>query len=115
MVDKKQKPFKTIWTYGYQIVPPQAEDRLRTVTTLLDHENSAAQRGERTWSGRVILEQQITHILVVTDSPEQNREVNRKLEAELNELNVGFSITAPMALEDEATWPAIDRPLGEQM
>jgi hypothetical protein len=105
-----------IWTYGYQIVPPQAEDRLRTITSLLEHENSAAQRGDRTWAGRVILEQQITHILVVSDSPEQNHEVNRKLEAELNDLNVGFSITAPMAVEDdEATWPSIDRPRGEQM
>jgi hypothetical protein len=90
---------KTIWAYAYEIVPPQAEDRLRTVKTLLDDENSGARLGGGTWTGRVVREQQITHILVVSDSPEQDREVNRKLEAELTELKAGFRLTAPMAVE----------------
>jgi hypothetical protein len=93
---------KTIWTYAYQIVPPQAEHRLHTIKRLLDDEHAAAHRGARTWTARVVLEQQVTHILVVSDSPEQSREVNRKLETEFNELSVGFSMTAPMAVADGA-------------
>jgi len=103
---KKRRPAsKAIWAYAYQIMPPQPEDRLDAIKTLLDNENSEAQRGARTWSGRVVVEQQATHILVVTDSPDQNNEVNRKLEAALTELNAGFSITTPMAVEDGAVPP----------
>jgi hypothetical protein len=91
---------KTVWTYAYQIVPPQAEGRLATIKKLLDHEQADARLGKRTWVGRVVLERKVTHILVVSDSPEQNREVNRMLEAELTLLNAGFSITAPMAVAD---------------
>lgn len=92
---------KTVWTYAYEIVPPQAEGRLHTIKRLLEDEHEDAHRGARTWAGRVILEQRVTHILVVSDSPEQRREVNRKLEAELQNLEVGFSITAPMAVPDD--------------
>jgi hypothetical protein len=53
----------------------------------------------------VVLQQQATHILVVSDSPHQDREANRRLEAELKELQVAFSITAPMAVADGATPP----------
>ena len=102
---------KTVWAYAYEIVPPQAEDRLRAIKDVLDHEASDAQRGARTWAGRVVLEQQMTHILVVTDSPEQDREVNRRLEAELNGLNAGFTLTAPLAVVDEgAPAPEPDSP-----
>lgn len=96
---------KAVWTYAYQIVPPQTEDRLGTIKTLLEQEHADARRRARTWVGRVVLEQQITHILVVTDSPEQSGEVNRRLEAELGELQVGFSITAPMAVADDDAAP----------
>ena len=103
MIKKKRiRSPKAIWAYAYQIVPPQSEDRLRTIKTLLDHENSDAQRGARTWAGRVVLERQITHILVVSESPEQNHEVNQRLEAELKALKAGFSITASMAVVDDA-------------
>lgn len=100
----KQSP-KAMWAYAYQIEPPQAEARLHTIKTLLDHEHEDAVRGARTWVGRVVMEQRITHILVVSDSPEQRREVNHMLEDELKELKVRFSITAPMAVGDDATSP----------
>jgi hypothetical protein len=99
---RSRPPPKAIWAYAYQIVPPQPEDRLHGIKTLLDDANSNAQRGARTWAGRVVSEQQITHILVVSDSPEQNHEVNRKLEAALHELEAGFSITAAMAMDDDS-------------
>lgn len=93
---------KTVWTYAYQIVPPQAASRMGSISDLLDREHADAQRRERTWVGRVVLERRITHILVVSDSPGQDHDVNRKLEAQLKQLNVGFAMTAPMAASDAA-------------
>jgi hypothetical protein len=93
---------KTRWAYAYRIVPPQAEDQLRAIQTLLDREHSEARRGARTWEGRFVHEEQITHILVVSDSPDQDREVNRRLGVALNELKAGFLLTAPMAVADDA-------------
>lgn len=101
MPDKKHIPPKTIWAYAYQIVPPQPAARLHAIKTLLDHAHTEAQLGERTWTGRVVVEEQLTHILIVSDSPEQNHEVNRRLEAKLQELNAGFSITVPIAVADD--------------
>jgi hypothetical protein len=96
---------KTVWAYAYQIVPPQPAGRLHSIRTLLDHAHTEAQRGERTWTGRVVVEDQITHILIVSDSPEQDHEANRRLEAKLQELNAGFSITVPIAVVDEGVVP----------
>jgi hypothetical protein len=102
-VPKKRTPSaKTIWAYAYQIDPPQPEDRLRAIKALLEHEHSDAKLRAETWRGRFVQERQITHILVVSDTPDQSREVNRKLEAALKELKAGFSITAPMAVTDDA-------------
>lgn len=97
---------KTVWTYAYQIVPPQTVGRLAAIKNLLEHEHADARREARTWVGRVVLERQITNILVVSDSPEQNRAVNRRLEVELKLLNVGFSITAPLAVANAAAPPS---------
>jgi hypothetical protein len=90
-----------VWAYAYQILPPQAEDRLHSIKTILDQENADAQRTAKTWAGRVVVEQQVTHILVVSDSPEQNHDVNRRLEAKLQELHAGFSMTVPIAVVDD--------------
>jgi hypothetical protein len=103
MPDKKPTPpAKTIWAYAYQILPPQGAKRLHAIKTLLDHSHTEAQRDARTWTGRVVVEEQITHILIVSDSPEQNHEANRRLEAKLQELNAGFTITVPVAVADDA-------------
>ena len=103
MPRRKQSPApRTIWAYAYEIVPPQPEDRLRGIKTLLDHEHSQATLGARTWKGRFVREDQITHILVVSDSPDLDRDVNRRLEAELNKLKASYSLTAPMAVVDDA-------------
>lgn len=99
--EKRTPPAKTIWAYAYQILPPQPAARLHAIKALLDHAHTEAQRGERTWTGRVVVEEQLTHILIVSDSPEQNHDVNRRLEAKLQELNAGFSLTAPVAVTDD--------------
>ena len=100
---KRNRLPRTIWAYAYQILPPQPADRLGAIQTLLDQEHADAKRGARTWTGRVVLEEKITHIMVVSDSPEQHREVNRRLEGELQELQAGFAMTAPMPVEDDAS------------
>lgn len=99
MVTRKDtSPPKTIWAYAYQLSPPQPADRLRTIQPLLDDEHVDAQESGRTWAGRVVLEERITHILVVSDSPEQDHDGNRKLESELKELKAKYSISEPMEL-----------------
>lgn len=99
---------KGVWAYGYEIIPPQSEERLSSIRELLDSEHAEAKRGARTWRGKVVLKEQVTHILVVSDSAAQDRAINRKLEAALKLLNVGFQITAPMAVDDDATQGSAD-------
>lgn len=103
MASKKNSRLpKPIWAYAYQITPPQIASRLRKLKAFLDQERSDADGEGRTWAGRMVIEQQITHILVVSGDPEHSRESNRRLEAELMELKVGFSIGAPMIVSDDA-------------
>ncbi|MSR23008.1 MAG: hypothetical protein EXR92_05625 [Gemmatimonadetes bacterium] len=47
----------------------------------------------RSWNGRFIFEKKVTHILVLSDSPGRDHEVNRQLEAELKEIEARFLIT----------------------
>jgi hypothetical protein len=96
---------KPAWAYAYQIVPPQPEDRLRAVRVLLDRERAQAKVGERTWAGHFVVEQQVTHILVVSDSPDQDLDANQRLEAELRGAEVGFALTVPMAVTEESVPP----------
>ncbi len=101
MQEKGIPSAKTIWAYAYEIHPPQPENRLCRIKALLDHEHSDAKLKAQIWNGRFVEEKLITHILVVSDTPAQGREVNRKLEAELKELKAGFSLTAPMSVTDD--------------
>lgn len=96
MADTQPSSPKPVWAYAYQLLPPQLADRLRTVQSLLDNEHVEAQRSDRTWTGRVVAEERVTHILVVSDSPTQNQAANSKLESVLRELQAGFSISVPL-------------------
>lgn len=80
------------------------------VKALLDHEHGDAQRGARAWAARLVIKPLVTSILVVTDGPEQNRDVNRKLEAALLHLEAGFSVTPPLAVVDHTADTAPERP-----
>jgi hypothetical protein len=86
------------WAYAYELTPPQTAERLQAVQLLLDDALSAARRDARTWAGTVVVEERVTHILVVSDTPEQDREGNRRLESALTELGAGFSMSMPVAL-----------------
>jgi hypothetical protein len=90
----------SLWAYAYLIVPPQSRTRLSTIKRIVDHENAAAEGGVHIWTGRIVLEKRITHILIVSDSPEQNRGINQKLEVELNRIKAEFFQTNPMTIPD---------------
>lgn len=92
---------RAVWAYAYEIMPPQTQDRLDAIKALLDQEEEEARTGARTWQSRLVAEEHVTHILVVSDSPTQDLEVNRRVEAALRALDMGFSVTAPMPVEDE--------------
>jgi hypothetical protein len=55
----------------------------------------------------LVVEEQVTHILVVSDSPNQDLEVNRKLEAELKRLDAAFVITTPLELPSPSKTPPL--------
>ena len=98
MMESYDRSPHRLWVYAYEIVPPQSSKRLDRIRALLEGENLAAVSGPGAWAGRLILEQRVTHILIVSDTPVRNREINCRLEAELERLNVDFSITAPVAI-----------------
>lgn len=98
----RSPPPKDIWAYAYQITPPQSAGRLVSIRTVLDQEHAKASRAERIWAAHIVLEPDSTHILVVSDSPEQSGVINRKLEAELHGLEAVFSLTATLRVVDEA-------------
>jgi hypothetical protein len=83
------------WVYAYELNPPQPEPRLRKIRVLLRRARLAARRGGRLWTGRIVVETNITHILVVTDNPGQVHRVDRAIEAELKHLNMNFALTGP--------------------
>ncbi len=92
---------KSLWAYAYEIVPPPAEDQLSAIRTLLEKEHSEARRAARTWTGKLVYGPQVTHILVVSDSPDQRRDVNRRIEGRLKQLKAAFALTVPMAVADD--------------
>jgi len=82
-----------LWVYAYEIAPAQPSKRLDRIRALLEGENLAAMSGPGAWAGRLILEKAITYILIVSDTPARDREINGRLEAELERLKAAFSIT----------------------
>ncbi len=102
-----------MWAYGYQISPPQPESRLAEIQALLDHEHTDAKSRAHTWEGRFVHEEEVTHILVVSDNPDQHRDVNKKLEAALTALDAGYSITAALSVADDDAHNGNGRPPAE--
>lgn len=88
---------RQLWAYAYRVVPPPAGG-LGDLRKLLARENATAFEHARAWAAQLILEQRSTQILVVADSPAQNRPVNRRLESELERLDAPFRITDPIAI-----------------
>ena len=95
MVLKQRSRASTSWAYAYQLNPPQPEPRFAKVRMLLRRARLAAQRDGRLWTGQIVMESHITHILVVTDAPDEVHTVDRAIDAELKRLKMGFAITGP--------------------
>jgi hypothetical protein len=95
---------RTLWAYGYEMTPPHREQGMAALRSILEQEHGDAARKARTWTARLITEQQVTHVLIVSDSPELDLEINQKLETELRALGVEFLITVPVpiGIEGEA-------------
>ncbi|MEX1259186.1 MAG: hypothetical protein WEG36_16440 [Gemmatimonadota bacterium] len=107
MIDKNRVPEegtpsdgRTLWAYGYEMIPPHREDRMKAIRGLLNRENTEAKRTARNWTGRLVTEEQVTHLLIVSAGPDFDLEINRKVEAQLNALGVKFLVTVPMPLSD---------------
>ena len=83
------------WVYAYELNPPQPEPRFRKIRALLRRAQRTALRGGSLWTGRIVVETNITHILVVTDNPGQVHDVDRAIERELKHLNMNFALTGP--------------------
>ncbi len=92
---------RQLWAYAYRVVPPPPKDGLGQIRKLLDFENAFAFEHARAWAAQLILEQRSTQILVVSDSPVQNRAVNKRLETELQRLDAHYRVTDPIALRTE--------------
>lgn len=105
MPEKSGPTGKSLWAYAYQLTPAVPSNRLRRLEPLLDRGRTEAALRTRTWQGRLVVERQVTHILIVSDSPDQDGEINRALEAELRQMQAEFSLTAPMAVpgDDDAS------------
>jgi hypothetical protein len=91
-------PARALWAYGYELAPPVARDRLGGMQAILDAGHAAACEGARVWEGRFINGHHITHILVVSDTPAQDGDINRRLEAELTRLEAGYSVSLSLGI-----------------
>jgi uncharacterized protein YbjT (DUF2867 family) len=89
-------PNRMVWVYAYEIQPPQQREGLVSLRAVLDAEQTEARSRARTWESRLVTEEKVTHILVVSDSPEQELDPNRRVEAALRALGFEYSITAPL-------------------
>jgi hypothetical protein len=88
---------RSIWAYAYVIVPALTRLSMKPMRAILDGENAAALDTARIWNGRVVCDRCITHVLIVSDSPAQEGEINRRIEAEVELLEAQCFLTQPMA------------------
>jgi hypothetical protein len=98
----EEHALRDLWAYAYRIVPPQPSRRLGPIRTFLKEETAAARGRTRTWSGTLVLGRRATNILIVSDARGRDHPVNRRLEAELERLEVVFSVTEPLSVTGHA-------------
>lgn len=94
-------PVAPLWAYTYKLVPPQPASRLRAIRALLDREHGEAKTRAARWEGRLVVDDRVSHILVVAESPELDFAVNRRIEAALRALKADYELTVPMPMTDD--------------
>lgn len=90
-----------IWAYAYRLEPPQSASRLREVKALLEREHNTAKDRSGTWEGRLVDDERVSHILVLSDTPDLTGEANRRLESALKAINARYNLTVPMVVPVE--------------
>lgn len=90
----------TLWAYTYRLIPPMAPERLRALRTLLAREQKAATARDGVWQGRMVVDDRVSHILVVSDSADLDDDVNRRITAALHTLDTAFALTIPLPVGD---------------
>ena len=91
-----------LWAYAYRLVPPQSAAALNRLKSLLEAEQKAVKDASGKFEARFVVDERVAHILVISDSPDLDRDVNRQIEEELTRLNARYSLTVPLAVLDEA-------------
>lgn len=104
-----KKP-QVIWAYAYRLEPPQQADRLAEVKALLAREHSSAKQRSGTWEARLVDDERVSHILVLSDTPDLTGESNRRLESALSAINARYNLTVPMVVPVERVAPDEDIP-----
>lgn len=102
---KHNGPARTLWAYGYELAPPIARARLVGMQAILDAGHAEARARAQVWEGRFVNGEYITHILVVSGTPAQDRKVNHRLEAELMRLDAGYSVSVSLEIVHEPRSP----------
>ena len=103
------RPKRTIWAYRYRLMPPQTPDRLHKIKALLAQESREAARRKGVWQGRVVVEDRASHILVLSDSPDLDLQVNQRLEDALRAIDAAFAVTVPLAVTNGRTYTSVAR------
>jgi hypothetical protein len=85
-----------IWAYTYRLDPPQFASRLRSVRSVLAGEHAAARERAGMWEGRLVTDDRVSHILILSDSPDLTGEANQRLELALRALDATYVLTVPM-------------------
>jgi hypothetical protein len=94
----RDPPKGGLWAYAYDITLPESDDHFRAIQELLEREHTEANAGARKWAAQVVVEPPVARILVVSDSPAQDRAANRRIEAALTDLSATFIVTVPLAV-----------------
>jgi len=98
-------PPRVVWAYTYRLTPPQPVERLRKVKAMLAKEHREAAARDGRWEGRMVVDDRVANILVLSDSPDLDRDVNRRLEAELRAIDSGFAVTLPFEFQGDGQHP----------
>lgn len=98
--DGRSSAAKTLWAYGYEMVPPHPEARMAEIRGVIDRQNDEAAREGRAWTARLVA-RRVIHVLIVSTNPELDVDINRRLEADLTQLGVQYLTTMPMRVNED--------------